>query len=125
MSVDSNDGGRPEAPKSGWVRFVAWTRELKPRLKVLYEKYGWSAIGTYLFFWVMVAGGFVVLTSLGIEFESTGGQASVAAGAWVALKLTQIPRTALTLLLTPAVAQVRLKFGRDDAEVPEPSDDAG
>lgn len=112
LSTAENAGGeKTGSEKAGAEQtgLVAAIKRLKPRLQALFRTYGWTAVGTYGAFWVVTVVAFVLLTTFGVEFEMIGGQAGVAAGAFVALKITQIPRTALTLVLTPLVARVVAK----------------
>lgn len=95
------------------------------RFKGLLAEYGRVALGTYFAIFLLVLAGFAVALSQGIELASLdlGGAsgAGVFAGAYVATKLTQPVRIAVTLALTPLVAAVLRRSPRAaTAQVAEP-----
>jgi hypothetical protein len=63
------------------------------------------AIGVYLVLWATVLVGFGGALLLGFEPESASGTGSILFASWVAVKLTQPLRLALTAVLTPIVAR--------------------
>jgi hypothetical protein len=93
----------------------------RAKLKLLLEEYGRVAIWVYLVIWLTVLAGFAIAISAG--FNVNGGPAGmgVLGAAWVATKLTQPLRIGATLLLTPAVAAVHIRW-RGRAKAPPEQD---
>ena len=79
---------------------------MKAKLENLVKEYGAIAIVIYLLIMGMVAGGFIAAVQLGFETEGVSGGLGLLGATWVFLKVTQIGRVALTVILTPLVARL-------------------
>ena len=99
---------------------IAWCRRAPARLKELLEEYGSTAIATYFVIFAIVLAGFAVAIQQGVQVESAEGSAGVLAGAWVATKLTQPVRIAVTLVLTPLIARLLKKSPASPQKSPDP-----
>jgi len=75
------------------------------RLKLLIAEYGRVAIGVYLVLFATVLGCFYGAFLLGLPLEGASGAGGALLGSWVAAKITQPARIALTAILTPIVAR--------------------
>ncbi len=75
------------------------------RIKRLVAEYGPVAIGVYLVLWAAVLLCFGGALLLGFEPEGASGAGGILFASWVAVKLTQPARIALTAVLTPVVAR--------------------
>jgi hypothetical protein len=75
------------------------------RIKSLVAEYGPVAIGVYLVLWAGVLLCFGGALLLGFQPEGASGTGGVLFASWVAVKLTQPARIALTAVLTPIVAR--------------------
>jgi hypothetical protein len=75
------------------------------RIKSLVAEYGPVAIGVYLVLWAGVLVGFGGALLLGFEPEGASGTGGILFASWIAVKLTQPARLALTAVLTPVVAR--------------------
>ena len=81
--------------------------QMKAKLENLIKEYGMIAMLVYLVIFLLVALGFIGAVQLGFNTEEVpGGILSLLGATWVFLKVTQIGRIALTVLLTPIVARV-------------------
>jgi hypothetical protein len=81
---------------------------LLQRLQSLFETYGTLALVVYLVIYAFTWGGFAVAGLVGVgPSESTTSTVGIIGAAWVAAKLTQPIRIAVTLVLTPFVARLR------------------
>ena len=84
---------------------MSWWTETKTKWDAVKAEYGKIAIWTYLTLWAMVLGGYFLAISFGLEIEGAGEPGSAIFGSWVAAKVTQPARIALTIVLTPMVAR--------------------
>ena len=84
---------------------MSWWTETKTKWDAVKAEYGKIAIWTYLTLWAMVLGGYFLAISFGLEIEGAGETGSAIFGSWVAAKVTQPARIALTIVLTPVVAR--------------------
>jgi len=72
----------------------------------LLEEYGRIAIVTYFGIFFSVLGGFYVAIRMGFNVESAAGGAGTFGAAYVATKVTQPIRIAVTVLITPFLARL-------------------
>jgi hypothetical protein len=89
----------------GQLATMTRLNSIKARLKDLMETHGPVALVVYLAIFFSVWAGFAAAIRAGIDVPSTGGQAGVWLGAYVATKLTQPLRIGATLVITPLVAR--------------------
>ena len=75
------------------------------KLKDLIAEYGRIALGVYLVLFAIVLGVFYTAFLLGLPLEGASGAGGALFGSWVAAKVTQPARIALTAILTPIVAR--------------------
>jgi hypothetical protein len=78
---------------------------MRKRLESILAEYGTVAIVVYFAIFFATLAGFFVAIRMGWRASSTGGQAGTLAAAWIATKLTQPVRIAVTLVLTPLLAK--------------------
>src|SRR5690349_2143672 len=83
----------------------------RQRLKLLLEEYGSAALVTYFTLFALVFAGFTAAIKWGVKVESAQGGAGVLGAAYLAAKVTQPIRIAVTLVLTPFVARLLERFG--------------
>ena len=76
---------------------------MKEKLKKLMAEYGRIAITVYLSTFLLAMGGFTIAITRGFEVEGASATAGTLGAAWVATKLTQPIRIAVTLALTPVI----------------------
>ena len=88
---------------------MSWFSETKARWDQVKAEYGKIALFTYLTLWALVLGAYFLAIALGMEVEGAGATGSAIVGSWVAAKVTQPARIALTIVLTPMVARVLRK----------------
>jgi hypothetical protein len=79
---------------------------VKAKLEALIEEYGPIALYTYFGLFFSVLAGFAIAIQSGVEVESASGGAGVLGAAYVATKVTQPVRIAVTLVATPAIARL-------------------
>ncbi len=88
------------------------------RLKILIAEYGRVALGVYLALFATVLGCFYTAFLLGLPLEGASGAGGALLGSWVAAKITQPARIALTAILTPIVARY-LPNRKNSPQVPQ------
>jgi hypothetical protein len=76
---------------------------MKEKLQELMAEYGRIAIVVYLSIFAATMAGFSIAIRQGFEVESASSTAGALGAAWVATKLTQPIRIAVTLALTPLI----------------------
>jgi len=95
----------------------------------LLEEYGRIAIVTYFGIFFSVLGGFYVAIKMGFNVESAAGGAGTFGAAYVATKVTQPIRIAVTVVVTPFLARLFRRpkseseseaTGRSEQETAEP-----
>jgi hypothetical protein len=74
------------------------------KIQDLIEEYGKVALVIYLVLWAAVVISTLAAISLGYTGEKVSGVWAMFVASWVAAKVTQIPRIAATVALTPLVA---------------------
>ena len=79
---------------------------MKDKLQKLMAEYGRIAIGVYLGTFVVTMAGFSFAITQGFEVEGASSTAGTLGAAWIATKLTQPIRIAVTLALTPVIGSV-------------------
>jgi hypothetical protein len=79
---------------------------IRQRLERLFADYGRVAIVTYFTIFFLTLGGFAIVITLGMHTDGTVGWAATLGAAWLATKVTQIPRIGATVVLTPVAARV-------------------
>jgi len=91
-------------------KFAAFAAGLKARLTKLFEEYGRVAIVVYLILHagVISASGYAMHQNF--DLQTWGGIWALLVAVWVAAKASQIPRTLVTLAITPPVAKVWHRF---------------
>ena len=91
-----------------WKKFRAWWKNQQSRLKALFERYGWSALGTYAVLKLLAYVGIVYAISAGFEFEAAANveTAGLLGAAWIVNKGFEPIRIPLTILLTPFVVNL-------------------
>ena len=90
------------------------------KIQDLIEEYGRIAIVIYLVLWAIVVGGSMGAIALGLTGDKVDGFWAIIVASWVIAKLTQVPRIAATLALTPIAA----KWWRGRGSDSEPTEDA-
>lgn len=100
--------------RDGDDRSVASTARppLKKRLEAVFERYGRIAIITYLVLSIGAIVGFSIAIGAGLEPSSATGVLGVIAAGWAAAKLTMPIRILLTLGITPLIAMLLNRRGR-------------
>jgi hypothetical protein len=88
----------------------------RDRLKRLLAEYGRVAIGTYLAIFLLVLAGFAIAFASGFKVSSATGGAGLLGAAYLATKVTQPLRIAVTIVLTPLVARVLRREPRRDGD---------
>lgn len=91
---------------------MSWWKQTKARWDEVKAEYGKIALFTYLTLWALVLAAYFLAISLGMDVEGAGEAGSAILGAWVAAKVTQPFRIALTIVLTPLIARVLRKEPR-------------
>ena len=81
-------------------------RSTKAKLKELIVEYGWIALLTWLGIFGLTWSGFAIGLMLGLDVESTAGNAGIVASAYAATQLTKPIRIIATFALTPVIARV-------------------
>ena len=76
---------------------------MKDKLQKLMAEYGRIAIVVYMSIFAATMVGFSIAISQGFEVESASSTAGTLGAAWIATKLTQPIRIAVTLALTPLI----------------------
>ena len=99
------------------------------KLKLLIAEYGPIAMGVYLALFATVLAGFYTAFLLGLPLEGASGTGGALFASWVAAKITQPARIALTAILTPIVARYlpsrkNPAEATDKAEPYDPRDEA-
>ena len=74
------------------------------KIQDLIEEYGKIALVIYLTLWGLVVAITLGAIALGFTGEKVSGIWAMFVASWVAAKITQLPRIAATLALTPVVA---------------------
>ena len=74
------------------------------KIQDLIEDYGKIALVIYLVLWASVLLATLAAISLGYTGEKVSGDWAMIVATWVMAKVTQIPRIAATVALTPLVA---------------------
>jgi hypothetical protein len=106
VSIAANpEAGVAKTLEMGELAPMGHLTSIKARLKDLIETYGPLALFLYLALFFAVWAGFAAAIRAGIHVPSTGGQAGVWLGAYVATKFTQPLRIGVTLVITPVVAR--------------------
>jgi len=85
---------------------MTWWNRNKEKFERIKNEYGRVALGTYLTLWAAVLVAYAVAIKLGIDIEGVSSKGGILFGAWVAAKVSQPFRIALTVVLTPFVASV-------------------
>ena len=80
--------------------------QMKAKLENLVKEYGTIAIIVYLGIMGITIGGFIAAVQLGFKTEGISGGLGLLGATWVFLKVTQIGRIALTVIITPIVARI-------------------
>jgi len=88
---------------------MQWWKQTLARWDQVKAEYGKIALWTYLSLWILVLAAYFLAIQMGMEVEGAGETSSVLVGSWVAAKVTQPVRIALTIVLTPFVARVLRK----------------
>ena len=88
------------------------------RFKVFLERYGALALVVHLVGCVLFFLGAMLLIRAGFRPQSTEGSVGVFAGAYFLYKATQIPRVALTFVITPVIDRILRRLRHQ----PPPSD---
>ncbi|SEU36179.1 hypothetical protein SAMN05443639_121132 [Stigmatella erecta] len=73
------------------------------RFKEFLSRYGMLAIAVHAVSCLIFYLSFVLLIRAGFQLQSTEGTVGAFAGAYVIYKATQVPRVALTFLITPFI----------------------
>jgi hypothetical protein len=89
---------------------------LKQRISVLFDKYGRIAVVTYFALSILAIVGFSI--GIGAEPSTATGVLGVLGAGWVAAKVTLPFRILITLGLTPVVAIVLTRLGRNATGAP-------
>ena len=84
---------------------MEWWKQTKNRWDQVKAEYGRIAVWTYLSMWVLVLATYFLAIKMGMDVQGAGEAGSALVGAWVAAKVTQPARIALTIVLTPVVAR--------------------
>lgn len=84
---------------------------VQEKLKLLFEEFGYVAVGIYFVIWVLTLGGIWAAMTAGWQPETTAGQAGTFGAAYLVFRATLPPRIAATLVLTPVVAKLLERFG--------------
>ena len=79
---------------------------MQEKLKKLMAEYGRIAIKFYLSTFLLAMVGFSIAITRGFEVEGASATAGTLGAAWVATKLTQPIRIAVTLALTPVIGTI-------------------
>jgi hypothetical protein len=74
------------------------------KIQDLIEEYGKIALVIYLVLWALVVVVTLAAVATGFTGEKVSGVWAILLASWVMAKLTQIPRIAATVALTPIVA---------------------
>ena len=85
---------------------MEWWNRTQARWVEVRAEYGRIAIGIYLTMWIMVLVAYFTAIKMGLNVEGAGEAGSALLGAWVAAKVTQPARIALTIVLTPMFARI-------------------
>ncbi|MEC7240951.1 MAG: hypothetical protein VXW32_06900 [Myxococcota bacterium] len=75
------------------------------KIQDLIEEYGKIALVIYLFLWAIVVVSTLGAIALGLTGEKVDGLWAMIVASWVMAKITQVPRIAATLALTPVVSK--------------------
>lgn len=78
----------------------------RERLEDLFERYGWTAFGTYWVLYAITWGTIYALIKSGFEFESAAGEVGAVATTWAVNKTIQIPRILVAIAIAPRVASM-------------------
>ena len=114
------------------ARVKATFAKAKESWRSLLEEYGRIAIFTYFGIFFSVWGGFYLAIKMGLDVESAAGGAGTLGAAYVATKVTQPIRIAVTVVVTPFLARlIRRPNSESEANVgleqesaaPEQADD--
>jgi dolichol kinase len=90
------------------------------RFKEFLKRYGMLAIAVHVVSCVIFYLSFVLLIRAGFQIQTTEGSVGAFAGAYIIYKATQVPRVALTFLITPLIDRIirRVRNKKQDPSGP-------